>query len=711
MCIDACGGSSGRGKRRDATLVNEREPTCRAPRRAVSSYAGTMCATPCSDDMGCPSGLACHELTGANGAVGAFCIEPMPTLCQPCDTHVDCNPDTPETNNQCINQGAVGSFCGGHCEPANSECPLGFSCRTFETETPPVTVSQCMPDDALCSCSPLAISVGATTSCQLEGEAGACSGTRTCTADGLSECTAQEQAEEVCNGRDDDCDGLTDEGVQSPCGGCNTDCSFDIDVTVDQGIGTSSTPQRFDITTEQVFEGNPHIWIANSAENTVSRLNTKTGCEEARYAVCKDPSRTAVGVDGAGVVGCRGDGFVYKISVDSAVCVDSNNNGVIDTSADANGDCVIQPDEMVPNDECIVWKTQPITAGSPCARAAGIDAEGHIWVGMWNAKQLFQLHRDTGAVLTNHSINMSPYGLAIDREGIIWVASRDPNGVLLKVHPDTGVINSWTNPAGENYGLAVDPFNGVWVATGWATSGLARFDMITETWQTYTNGGEATRGVAVRLNTNEAGLVTGATVYASQYAGECTTNQYVTAIDAETGTLLPVVDIGSGMGPVGVAIDSDGYLWTVNQCANSASKIDAVTGELIGTYPVGNGPYTYSDMTGYALKTITTVSRRTSKRLTGWETGSTYWKSLTFDAEFPNDKTSLTVTFRTGESADVMESQEWSETYGPFTSAGTFPVPIERSGYILDVQFTLASQSTSVFPTLNGFTVEASQAP
>ena len=63
------------------------------------------------------------------------------------------------------------------------------------------------------------------------------------------------------------------------------------------------------------------------------------------------------------------------------------------------------------------------------------------------------------------------------------------------------------------------------------------------------------------------------------------------------------------------------------------------------------------------------------------------------------------------ESADSMESEEWSEPYGPFPSAGTFPVPIDKAGYMLDVQFTLASQSTSVFPTLNGFTVEASQEP
>jgi streptogramin lyase len=499
-----------------------------------------------------------------------------------------------------------------------------------------------------------------------------------------------------------------DEGVNSPCGDCNSECSFDINPQ-EQSTGTSGAPSRVNITTEQFVDGNPHIWIANSAENTLSRLNTETGCEEARYAVCADPSRTAVDIKGNGVVGCRGDGYVYKIAVSLETCIDKNENGTIETSSDLNGDCVIQPDEMIADDECIVWKAQPVTSGSPCARAAGIDAEGHVWVGMWNAQQLFQLSGETGEILRNHTIGMRPYGLAIDREGTIWVASREPNGVLLKVHPETGIVNSWTNPAGENYGLAVDPFNGVWVATGWATSGLARFDTVEETWQTYTNGGEATRGVAVRLNSDEDGLVTGATVYAAQYAGSCGTNQYVTAIDAETGALLPTIDVGSGMGPVGVAIDSQGHLWTVNQCDNSASKIDTASGEIMGSFPVGNGPYTYSDMTGYALKTITTVSSDYIKRLRGWESGETYWESLTLDAEFPSELTSITVAFRCGNSLEELNASEWFGPFGPYPADGPTPLPIEQTGYYLEVRVTLASKSTSSFPVLNGLSVKASQ--
>jgi hypothetical protein len=49
-----------------------------------------------------------------------------------------------------------------------------------------------------------------------------------------------------------------------------------------------------------------------------------------------------------------------------------------------------------------------------------------------------------------------------------------------------------------------------------------------------------------------------------------------------------------------VAIDFEGNVWTVSQGANSAYKVNPTTWTFVGI-PIGQGPYTYSDMTGMQL--------------------------------------------------------------------------------------------------------------
>ena len=679
---------------------------CTPEQKEVIGSQGPECAEPCDGDSECPDGKACHTLTDENGNPAKFCIEPHASLCYPCHTHTDCNPSTSGTQNLCISNGTEGSFCGGACQANGVDCPPGYSCQEIEGVDAAIK-TQCVPDSNTCTCTPYAIAIGATTDCAVENVHGSCLGTRSCTPSGLSTCQAPTPVAEVCNGLDDNCNGIIDEGVESPCGGCGDECVFEISAQEVEQVGTHRSPEERESQAVEEEHANPFIWIANSAEDTVSRLNTKTGCEEARYYVCDDPSRTAVSLDGAGIVGCRSDGQVFKIAVSEGYCVDKNGNGTIETVKDLNEDCVITPDEMVQDDECIVWKAKPVQGQNGCARAAGVDQEGNVWVGMWNTNQLIKLDGETGATLKTHKITMSPYGLAIDQEGIIWVASRSPNGALGMIHPEDGQINSFQNPTGECYGLAIDPFQGVWVATGWSTAGLARFDMVNHTWQTFTNGGEATRGVAVKLETDATGQVNGATVYSSHHGGGCGGNQFVTAVDAQSGQMLPQINIGSGKGPVGVAVDSDGHLWTVNQCDNSATKVDGESHNVIGTYPVGSGPYTYSDMTGYALKTITTVSGDYKHIIKGWEGGTTYWETLDVQADFPNELTSLDISYRTGNSPEEIKNKEWTGPFGPYPEQAAGPIVIDQTGKYLEVKISLYSKSYAAFPLLKGFSVKA----
>jgi streptogramin lyase len=561
---------------------------------------------------------------------------------------------------------------------------------------------------------PICACAGAPSALKLVDDATDCDDTRA---------TSFPSATEVCNFRDDNCDGSTDEGVASPCGTCSPTCVLELGeegapplvpgesskgVVPDENGGITLGSNSFDF---------PFIWIANSAENTVSKLNTVTGCEAARYSVCLNPSRTAVDLEGAGIVACRDDGKVAKIAVIPPDCIDKNGNGTIETSTDLNGDCEITPNEMVSADECVLWVTIPDkTVGGcsdtlGCARAAGVDSDNNVWVGLWSSMRLSKLDGKTGAEIVSFPLTGNPYGLAIDGDGTIWVATRAPTHDLIQVDPLLGEVAKWPHPSAECYGLAVDPYGKVWVAGG-AKSTVARFDPVTQTWKNFTGlSAGNTRGVAVRLKQDAAGQLTGADVYVGHHNwANCSADgqhRYVEVFDALTLTKKAPIDLGGDYGPVGVAIDRDGMLWSVNQCTSTATRVNPDTTQIIGNYPVGMSPYTYSDMTGYALKTITTPVGFHREVFTGWVGSQTRWSQLFVSAELPGEGlTHLSVEYRIADLLTELSAAPWQGPFGPYPPA-SFPLTIDKLGNYMEVRLTLATDDDVLKPVVKGVSVLA----
>ncbi len=537
-------------------------------------------------------------------------------------------------------------------------------------------------------------------------------------------------AQEVCNSVDDNCSGQTDEGVASPCGGCQAVCTLPVgpgtsggpfDPTPENSSGVNKDPSGYLVLDSTKIDF-PFLWVANSGEGTVSKVNTRSVCEVARYQVCSDPSRTAVDLNGNGIITCRGDGKVAKVAIFDQDCIDRNGNGVIDTSRDLNGDCRIQADERVQNDECVLWVVQPDGqtgtgcggSGNGCARAAGVDKDNNIWVGFWNSSRLRKLRSSDGAVLQTHAVNSRPYGLAIDQNGAIWVASRDPYPHrLLKIDPAQGQVGTWNVPGNYAYGIAVDPWGKVWVATGEA-QGVARFDPLTNQWSnTFAWSGRGnTRGVAISVLRDSSGAVVGSKVYVAHHTWTCQTGRYISVVDAKTLAAESPVDLGSNLGPVGVAMDFDGYLWSINQCASSASKVDTTTKQVVASQPVGSSPYTYSDMTGYALKTITAPQGYYRHVFEGWQTQATAWNLIYVDADLPGDgKTYVKVRFRVADTVQGLKDQAWFGPYGPYPPA-TFPLDLTAIasivGRYLEVEVTLYTTQADLVPRLKAIRVVAS---
>ncbi|NJK31708.1 MAG: hypothetical protein HC927_04425, partial [Deltaproteobacteria bacterium] len=118
------------------------------------------------------------------------------------------------------------------------------------------------------------------------------------------------------------------------------------------------------------------IWIGNSGEGTVSKIDTVTATELARYRTGPgdnpDPSRTSVNLFGDVAIGNR-SGSVVKIAADIDRCVDANQDGVITTSTSAS--------DVLPwgSDECVLWYHEVGFDTGPAGNTGG--PRGIAWDG------------------------------------------------------------------------------------------------------------------------------------------------------------------------------------------------------------------------------------------------------------------------------------------------------------------------------------------
>ena len=190
----------------------------------VQAWNGKVCTSQCVEE--CPEGFSCSLVVGSCPDCQYLCMPLFVNLCRPCIANSDCMGKETASSDLCVEFGPDGRFCGAACSGA-VQCPDGYTCKHVDVAGG-IQSYQCVPDSGFCDCSGLAVSQGAQTTCYVENDFGQCPGTRTCKQDGLSECSAQTPAKELCNGGDDNCNGVVDEDVSG------ADC------TVTNGHGTCS---------------------------------------------------------------------------------------------------------------------------------------------------------------------------------------------------------------------------------------------------------------------------------------------------------------------------------------------------------------------------------------------------------------------------------------------------------------------------------------
>jgi hypothetical protein len=487
---------------------------------------------------------------------------------------------------------------------------------------------------------------------------------------------------------------------------------------------------------DKMATASPHlIWIANSGESTVSKVDTSTYQELGRYSTgAGDPSRTSVNAIGDVYVGNRGGLSVTKVSASGQGCPDTNKDGVVTTSTGASN--------VLPygQDDCVLWET-PLGGDIRGMAAvdlykqvvvdpdlpAQIEEEHYVWVGGLHGS-IYKLDGATGKVLLTTTAPVPVYGFAIDGKGQLWMTNGGSLGRLdtTKCVDDascaamdppcttscdaSGNCGDTCDTAGKQaislpdgtYGITVDFKQRVWLGGG---QGLKRYNPHVPAAERYAGSVNGfSHGVAADAN----GWIWGAA------------SPNVVRLNGDTMESTTVTLPSSK----GMAVDKDGKIWAIGYMTTSAHVITPGPGlnDNVVTADAVNGlgqPYTYSDMTGLQAALAKNDPGHYMQTFTGCAEGNTKWVELTWDATVPKD-TSVMFRVRTADTQPALVAAKWvtvatiPTAVPPVDLDAKFKAAGIKTGEFLDVEVWLSvnvSAQAVVTPKVRNFSVTYSCPP
>lgn len=353
-----------------------------------------------------------------------------------------------------------------------------------------------------------------------------------------------------------------------------------------------------------------YIWISNSPQGTVSKIDTRTRVEVARYRTgpeqAPDPSRTSVNLRGDVAVVNRA-GSITKIWARIEDCEDRNGNGKIDTSTG--------PGDVLPwgEDECVAWNTPLMFASRPAAWTSGtkttdsngctIHVDPEVWTSAPDAKGnavVYLLRGSDGKILDSTVLpgvdgGFGVYGGAVDAAGDFWGAAWSTGPLVHVRRADLSYELIKVPDPKESfftvYGFTLDHAGRAWVG---GQGSLQRYDPATQTW------------VSAELPAIYTSLSRGMQEDAHGHLWVAALAQGILRVDTDSATFVELIDGATLKNlhyPAGISVDVDGKVWMVDTDANGAHVLDPDTHavEFVGGL---DRPYTYSDMTGWALKNV-----------------------------------------------------------------------------------------------------------
>jgi hypothetical protein len=343
-----------------------------------------------------------------------------------------------------------------------------------------------------------------------------------------------------------------------------------------------------------------YIWVANSGEGTISKVNTTTLIEEGRYRTRSDnagsPSRTSVNLTGDVAVANRSSGVTKVVALHENCDEMTNGQPGLQTSSGKN-------DVLAwGGDDCVAWYTafdgfnnqRPVAWTSGVLNQATCTVEDQfVWTtasvhSQGGSLHVYRLNGDDGSIDEDIQIPeigsgyFMAYGGAVDSENDFWFVTYDTQQLVQVDYED---LTYDIHPTGTQcpYGFTVDSLDRPWV--GDFCSGSGFFDPLTEQWTTLPGI------LGYGLQEDDEQVMWLATFSPPGLRGiDINTQQETNWIMLPTGSSR------------GVSVDFEGYVWFVDM-STSAWKVDTDAGTW-ESYNGLNGPYTYSDMTGHGLNLV-----------------------------------------------------------------------------------------------------------
>jgi streptogramin lyase len=436
----------------------------------------------------------------------------------------------------------------------------------------------------------------------------------------------------------------------------------------------------------------PFIWIAMHDSFQVNKVDAKTGKVLGTYPSRGHyPSRVAVALDNSVWVGNRGP--------------DAPNDPNVSNLAQ------ILPDGTP---GCTITKAAD-GAPVPFVRAVAIDANGFVWFGTWNDQRLHKVDPAKCAVVGDYPMTPTidgvaytsyPYGLVVDRNGLLWNSRLNSGSAWLAM--DTKALDPAKNqfvaavPAPANacsYGIVIDHDGNVFMASCAPCGILHRIDGKTHAYSTVSNPYSACgNGMTIDVEGN---------------VWEASPGQGVLKYKAGTGDFLarysfPSFSNASGSGSFasgyGIAGDTYGKVWLTDYNTSSVVRFDTVGAVDVQTALPGKTCYNYSDWNAIVLKTVTSNNAQAGTWTKDYDSGKadTQWATSTWAAKTPPG-TSVAVYFKAGASQADFANQK---SCGPFYAQ---PVDLTACNFgpkrWLEATVVLNTNDVNVQPSMSAFQV------